>query len=224
VHREGIDLSPLDVTKPTDRDWLEALVWPEQTDRLDVVRAAGDIVAQSRPTITAGDAVAEIRAAVARARKATPKATIVVSSPAVLVYLDPADREKFATYCARAKVRWISLDGRRVIPRIGDAADVMGISGDFVLSLDGVPIASADPLGRHVTVFDPSGLSPEDVDLIEFERENWGPTRSKESLVRKVWNLPLVRYYQRLYGIMELTAARRYDPILVRSFAETSKL
>jgi hypothetical protein len=224
VHREGIDLSPLDVTKPTDRDWLEALVWPEQTDRLDIVRAAADVVAQSRPTITSGDAVAEIRAAVARARKSTPKATIVVSSPAVLVYLDPAVREKFVTYCARAKVRWISLDGRRVIPRIGNAADERGIAGDFVLSLDGVPIASADPLGRHITVYDESGLSPEDVDLIEFERENWGPTRSKESLVRKVWNLPLVRYYQRLYGIMELAAARRYDPILVRSFPETSKL
>ncbi|MEN9911098.1 MAG: hypothetical protein RLZZ441_666 [Actinomycetota bacterium] len=224
VHREGIDLSPLDVTKPSDRDWLEALVWPEQTDRLAIVRAAAYIVAQSPPTLTAGDAVAEIRSAVARARKAAPKATIVVSSPAVLVYLDPAEREKFATYCARAKVRWISLDGRRVIPRIGDAADELGIEGDFVLSLDGVPIASADPLGRQVTVHGGSGLSPEDVDFIEFERENWGPTRSKESLVRKVWNLPLVRYYQRLYGIMESPAARRYDPILVRSLAETSKL
>jgi hypothetical protein len=224
VYREGIDLNPLDVSKPTDRDWLEALVWPEQTERLDLVRAAADVVAQSPPTLTAGDAVAEIRAAVARARKAAPKATIVVSSPAILVYLDPAEREKFAAYCSRAKVRWISLDGRRVIPRIGDAADNMGIEGDFVLSLDGVPIASVDPLGREVTVYDASGLSPEDVDLIEFERENWGPTRSKESLVRKVWNLPLVRYYQRLCGIMERSAARRYDSILVRSFAETSEL
>lgn len=223
VHREGIDLSPLDVTKPADRDWLESLVWPEQTERLAIVRAAADIVAQSPPTVTAGDAVAEIRSAVARARKAAPKATIVVTSPAVLVYLDPAEREKFVTYCARAKVRWISLDGRRVIPRIGDAADELKIEGDFLVSLDGVPIASADPLGRQVTVYGSAGLSPEDVDLIEFERENWGPTRSKESLVRKVWNLPLVRYYQRLYGIMETSAARRYDPILVRSFAEVSE-
>ncbi len=224
VHREGIDLNPLDVTNPADNDWLEALVWPEQAERLDLVRAAAHIVAQSLPRITAGDAVAEIRSAVARARKAAPKATIVVSSPAMLVYLDPAEREKFATYCARAKVRWISLDGRRVIPRIGDAADEMGIEGDFVLSLDNVPIASIDPLGRQVTVYGASGLSPADVDFIEFERENWGPTRSKESLVRKVWNLPLVRYYQRLYGIMEQAAARRYDSILVRSFAETSEL
>jgi hypothetical protein len=121
-------------------------------------------------------------------------------------------------------VHWISLDGRRVIPRIGDAADEKGIEGDFVLSLDGIPIASADPLGRQVTVYGSSGLSPEEVDLIEFERENWGPARSKESFVRKAWNLPLVRYYQRLYGIMGTSAARRYDPILVRSLAETGEL
>jgi hypothetical protein len=212
------------VNNQDDRDWLEALVWPEQTERLDLVRAAADIVAQSRPTLTAGDLVAEIRAAVDRARKAARKATIVVSSPAVLVYLDPTEREKFATYCLRAKVRWVTLDGRRVIPRIGDAADDRGIDGDFLLSLDGVPIAAVDPLGREVRVAARSGLSPEDIDLIEFERENWGPSRSKESLVRKVWNLPLVRYYQRLYGIMELPAAKRYDPILVRSFAEASEL
>lgn len=224
VYREGIDLAPLDVNKPADREWLEALVWPEQTERLDLVRDAAAIVAQWPPAMTTGDAVAEIRRAVTRARKAAPKATIVVSSPAVLVYLDPAERERFANYCSRAKVRWISLDGRRVLPRVGDAADELGIEGDFVLSLDGVPIASADPLGRQVTVHGNSGLSPEDIDLIEFERENWGPTRSKESLVRKAWNLPLVRYYQRLYGIMELPAAKRYDPILVRSFAQTSGL
>jgi len=223
VYREGIDLNPLDVRIPTDREWLESLVWPEQHERLDLVRAASDIVAETPPLITAGDAVAELRAAVARARKAAPRATIVVSSPAVLVYLDPAERQKFVTYCRRAKVRWISLDGRRVITRIGEAADNAGMEGDFLLSLDGDPIASVDPLGRQVTVYDPSGLSPADLDLIEFERIHWGPTRSKESLVRSAWNIPLVRYYQRLYAIMESDAARRYDPIVVRSFVELTE-
>ena len=222
VHREGIDLNPLDVRDRNDRDWLEALVWPEQQERLDLVRAAADIVAQSPPTMTAGDAVAQIRGVVARARKAAPKATIVVWSPAVLVYLDPAEREKFATYCLRARVLWISLDGRRVIPRIGDAADEMGIEGDFILSLDGAPIAAVDPLGRWVTATDSSGLTPDEIDLIEFERNNWGSTRSKESLVRKVWSLSLVRYYQRVYAIMECSAARRYDSVLVRSFSDST--
>lgn len=223
VFREGIDLNPLDVTDEDDRGWLEALVWPEQVERLALVRAAADIVAESPPRISAGDAVAQIRSAVARARKAAPNATIVVSSPAVLVYLDPAERARFATYCRRAAVRWVSLDGRRVLPRIGDAADAAGIDGDFLLSVDGEPIASVDPLGRQVTLHNRFGLTPNDVDMIEFERENWGPTRSKETVVRKAWALPLVRYYQRLYAIMESAAARRYDPIVVRSFAELSE-
>jgi hypothetical protein len=222
VYREGIDLNPLDVNQPDDRQWLEALVWPEQVDRLALVRAASDIVAQSPPRLTAGDAVALIRSAVARTRRASKTATIVVSSPAVLVYLDPKEREKFVQYCRRARVRWVSLDGRRVIPRIGDAADNAGIDGDYVLSLDGVPIASVDPLGRSATVWGSSGLAPSEVDMIEFERERWGATHSKESLVRKAWSLPLVRYYQRLYAIMESPAAKRYDPVLVRSFADAN--
>ncbi len=220
VYREGIDLNPLDVREPEDRAWLEALVWPEQHARLELVRAAADLVAHDPPRMTAGDAVAQIRGAVARARAAARNATIVIWSPAVLVYLDPAERDTFANYCLRAKVRWVSLDGRRVIPRIGDAADSAGIAGDFIVSVDGTPIASVDPLGRQLTLVDASGLTPEEIDLIEFERINWGPTRSKESAVRKAWTMSLVRYYQRLYAIMETPAARRYDSVVVRSFTD----
>jgi len=222
VYREGIDLNPLDVNRPEDRQWLEALVWPEQFDRLALVREASDLVTQFPLRLTTGDAVALIRSAVARARKASKSATIVVSSPAVLVYLDPAERERFVNYCLRARVRWVSLDGRGVVPRIGAAADTAGMDGDFLLSLDGVPIGSVDPLGRSATVWGSSGLSPSEVDMIEFERERWGATQIKESLVRKAWSMPLVRYYQRLCAIMETPAAKRYDPVLVRSFADAN--
>jgi hypothetical protein len=223
VHREGIDLNPLDVTDPSDRAWLDALVWPEQTDRLELVRAASDMVAADKPVITSGDALVELRAAVARARRAAPKATIVISSPAVLVYLDPAARREFVTYCRRAKVRWISIDGRAVLPGLDAAATAAGLDGDFLLSLDGEPIASTDPLGRSMTMANSWGLVPADLDLIEFERIHWGPRPSKESVVRRVWGVTLVRYYQRLYAIMESPAARRYDPVLIRAFAESSE-
>lgn len=223
VHREGIDLNPLDVTDPDDRAWLEALVWPEQVDRLELVRAASEVVATEKPTITAGDALGELRAAVARARRAAPKSTIVVSSPAVLVYLDPATRREFVAYCRRAKVRWISIDGRAVWPGLDDAATAVGLDGDFLLSLDGKPIASVDPLGRSMTMANSWGLDPSDLDLIEFERIHWGPRPSKESVVRRAWGVTLVRYYQRLYEIMESSAARRYDPVLIRAFAESSE-
>ena len=220
VYREGIDLNPLDVRNETDLAWLEALVWPEQTERLELVRAAAVIAKNDPPRLTTGDALAEIRTAVARARRANPKATVVISSPAVLVYLDPAERQKFANYCTRAKVRWVSIDGRTVLSSLAKIADERGISGDFLLSLDGKPIAAVDPLGRSAELWSPFGLKPSEIDLIEFERENWGAVRSKESLVRSAFDLPLVRYYQKLWGIMESKAAASYDPVLVRSFMQ----
>lgn len=221
VYREGIDLNPLDVSTPDDREWLEALVWPEQAERHELVRAAADLVVAVKPRMTAGDAVDELRSAVARARKAHPKATVVVWSPAVLVYLDPKRRAEFQKYCLRAKVRWVSLDGRRVLPGLADAATEHGLVGDYILTLDGEPIADVDPLGRTATIVNRYGLTPEDMDLLEFERVHWGQLRSKESLVRAHWGMALVRYYQRLYAIMESTAARRYDPVLVRTFEES---
>ena len=173
--------------------------------------------------MTAGDALDQLRAAVARARKSNPKATVVVWSPAVLVYLDPERRAEFQRYCLRAKVRWVSLDGRRVLPGLADAATARGLSGDYILSLDGEPLAEVDPLGRSATIANGYGLTPEEMDMIEFERVHWGALRSKESLVRTHWGIALVRYYQRLYAIMESTAARRYDPVLVRAFDESHK-
>lgn len=220
VYREGIDLNPLDVTDPGDREWLEALVWPEQNERRALVSGASAIVAHVLPRITRGDAVDEIRAAVARARRAAPRATVVIWSPAVLVYLDPSRRAEFERYCRRAAVRWVSLDGRRVLDGLSAKADALGLLGDYILTLDGEPIAECDPLGRAMTIVNSTGLSPEEMDMIEFERLHWGNVRSKESLVRTHWELPLVRYYQRLYAIMEGSAARRYDPVLVRTFDE----
>ena len=220
VHREGIDLNPLDVTNNDDREWLEALVWPEQSDRLELIRSAADIVGEVSPTLTAGDALDQLRGAVARARRAVPKATIVIWSPAVLVYLDPVRRVEFQKYCLRAKVRWVSLDGRAVLPGLAEAATAKGLDGDYLLTFDGEPIAEVDPLGRSARITNTVGLSPDEMDLIEFERVHWGQLRSKESLVRAHWGIPLVRYYQRLYAIMESAVARRYDPVLVRTFDE----
>jgi hypothetical protein len=185
------------------------------------VRNAVDIVAEVSPVLTAGDALDQLRAAVARARKSAPKATVVVWSPAVLVYLDPSRRAEFQKYCRRAKIRWISLDGRNVLAGMAAAATERGLDGEFLLTLDGEPIAEVDALGRSAKILNTAGLSPDDMDLLEFERVHWGALRSKESLVRTHWGLPLVRYYQRLYAIMESAAARRYDPVLVRAFDES---
>ena len=57
VARIGIDLNPLDVANPDARTWLEALVWPEHSERLARLRAAMKLVAQDPPTLLAGDLV-----------------------------------------------------------------------------------------------------------------------------------------------------------------------
>ncbi|MEY5016984.1 MAG: hypothetical protein RL431_33 [Actinomycetota bacterium] len=218
VWREGIDVNPLDVGSDDDVAWLEALVWPEQADRLELVRAASDIVRAERPRLVAGDAVEEIRGAVDRARKAAPDATVVVSSPAVLVYLTPERRREFCELMAELDVVWVSVDGVAVHPGLAERAAEAGLSGDFVLTVDGEPIASVDALGRSMTVLTAPGVTPQQMDLLEFERAHWGAEPRKESLVRSVWNLALVRYYQKVYGIMDSEAARRYDPVLMKHF------
>ena len=40
VWRAGLDLNPLDPADPSRVDWLESLVWPEQTQRFTNLRAA----------------------------------------------------------------------------------------------------------------------------------------------------------------------------------------
>ncbi|WP_203960002.1 DUF2332 domain-containing protein [Actinocatenispora thailandica] len=54
--RLGIDLHPIDLTDPTERRWLRALVWPENLPQYELLRAAADLVAARSPRILVGDA------------------------------------------------------------------------------------------------------------------------------------------------------------------------
>lgn len=58
LSRTGIDLQPPDLEDPADRDWLRALVWPEQADRRQRLEQAIAAVRALRPKILAGDALA----------------------------------------------------------------------------------------------------------------------------------------------------------------------
>ncbi len=56
--RIGLDLNPVDATDPAQAAWLEALVWPEHVDRLERLRAALAIRAETPVDLIAGDAIA----------------------------------------------------------------------------------------------------------------------------------------------------------------------
>lgn len=55
--RIGLDLAPVSVADPLSVAWLEALVWPEHSERLERLRAAIAIRRETPVTMVAGDAL-----------------------------------------------------------------------------------------------------------------------------------------------------------------------
>jgi hypothetical protein len=56
--RVGLELNPVNLADPNDRDWLRALVWPDQAARLARLDSAIALFSSDPPTIRAGDALA----------------------------------------------------------------------------------------------------------------------------------------------------------------------
>lgn len=153
VWRAGLERSPLRLDRPDDERWLRTLIWPEERERAAQLDAAIAIAREHPPHLVPGDAVEGLRALAAHA---PTDATLVVWSPAVLVYLPPADRTRFAALAGDLGGTWISLDGRRVLPELGARADAaMPLDAgtrddDFVLSRDGHPLAIVSPHGDRI--------------------------------------------------------------------------
>ncbi|WP_022891910.1 DUF2332 domain-containing protein [Agromyces subbeticus] len=148
VWRAGIDLNPLDVRKPADVAWLDALVWPEHDDRRARLRAAAEIAANMPPRLVSGDLNEQLAALAA---SAPSDATLVVFHTAVLMYLDEAARDVFVQQVGALPGHWLSVEGRGVLGGIRVRDDVPNESSDLVLALDGVQRAWAHPHGRALT-------------------------------------------------------------------------
>jgi hypothetical protein len=140
--RAGLDLNPLDVRDDEDVRWLESLIWPEQTDRFERLRAAVQIAGAEPPNLVTGDLLRDLPALAARA---PADATLVVFHSAVLAYVDSAGRDAFAAMTADLPGCWISNEAPGVVR--GTAVDTGGASR-FVLARDGVPLALAGPHGN----------------------------------------------------------------------------
>ena len=141
VWRAGIDLSPVDVRDDEAVRWLETLVWPEQEDRRERLRAAVEIARSDPPYLVQGDLFDELPALMAQ----TPEdATLIVFHSAVAAYLVTEDRERFAAMMrdlvADGRCHWVSNEGPRVLPDLVPA-DVDVPFGRFVLAVDGHPVA-----------------------------------------------------------------------------------
>jgi hypothetical protein len=137
--RAGIDLAPVDLHDPDAVAWLEALVWPEEQDRLRRLRAAVAIARADPPRIVRGDLVELLPDVAAEAPR---DATLVVFHTAVLAYLEPARREQLARRAAELGATWIACEAPGVIPALGDT------DRGFLLGVDGRRVATCDSHGR----------------------------------------------------------------------------
>jgi hypothetical protein len=139
--RAGLDLNPLDVTSG-DARWLSCLVWPGEGDREQRLAAAIDTARRDPPVIHRGDLRTGLPALAAQA---PPGATLVIYHSAVLAYLTPADRRRFADTVRALPAVWLSNEGPGVVP----GQPLPPYQGaPFVLARDGrTPLALTDSHG-----------------------------------------------------------------------------
>lgn len=148
VWRLGLDLHPVDVADAADCAWLETLVWPEQSDRLDRLRAAIAAARQDPPRVVQGDLLKHLEAG---ARQAPSEATLVVFHSAVVAYVaEPALREEFIRTVRELGAIWVSNEVPGVFPSVRERLTRPGPRGAFLLAVNGTPVAWTDPHGGWI--------------------------------------------------------------------------
>jgi hypothetical protein len=150
--RIGIDLDPLDPSVPDDRAWLRALIWPgpEAAARLERLDAAAAIAAAEPARMLAGDLVDRLPDALGLVPDGC---TVVVFHTAVLPYLPRERRAVFLDLVSGLPVRWIAQEAPGVVPGTGPEPPG-GWGTEFVLSLDGRPLARTAPHGGRIDWLD----------------------------------------------------------------------
>jgi hypothetical protein len=159
-HRSGIDLEPLDPHDPTDARWLQACVWPDETDRLALLRAALAVAAGAPALVRPGDALDTVTAALG---EVPAGCTPVVVHSWMLTYVArdrrPALAEALKAVAARRgePVWWVTMEAAGVVPGLaprptdGVSPTILGLSvvhpGGAVEHRWAVP---AHPHGRWV--------------------------------------------------------------------------
>jgi len=147
VWRAGLDLNPLDVTDPADLAWLEALIWPEQHERRERLRAAAVIAAADPPTLIRGDLVDDLAQLAA---EAPADATLVVFHTSVLYQVPAARRTLFLDAVRALPGHWISVEAPDVVTFAGLPAPPDHTLHN-VLALDGRPLAWTRGHGQAMT-------------------------------------------------------------------------
>ena len=147
VWRAGLDLNPIDVNDREQCAWLEALVWPEQDDRLARLRAALAIARKDPPRLVRGNLLHDLAPLASQAPK---HATLVIFHSAVLAYVWPQElREQFVRDVRALNAVWISNETWQVLPWLGAKTDGPPLPS-FLLAVNGEPVAWTDHHGAFV--------------------------------------------------------------------------
>lgn len=147
VWRAGIDLEPIDLDDVDAVKWLEALVWPEETDRHARLQLAITIARRERPRVLRGNLLDELTTV---ASEAPPNATLVVFHTAVLAYLSADERDRFEAEVSALDAEWISNEGPEVVPSIAVPPVTPAAASHFVIARNARPVAFCDPHGRWI--------------------------------------------------------------------------
>lgn len=151
--RAGLDLDPVDLSSGDGVQWLETLVWPEQEERRERLRAAIAVARRDPPRVTKGDLAADLEPLLARAPR---DATLVVYHSAVLAYVASHEaRDLFAASVRRAGAVWIGNEAPDVFPLLARSAPPAPRRGLFLLIEDGTPLAWTMPHGQAIDWFAP---------------------------------------------------------------------
>lgn len=129
--------------------WLEALVWPGEGNRLELLRAAIEVARIEPPKLVRGDLRHDLPALAAQAPS---DATLVVFHTAVLAYLpDAAERGAFAETIDGLNAVWVANEAPGLLTPAKRPDHPWPTGCDsFLLARDKRPIAWTDPHGTSI--------------------------------------------------------------------------
>jgi hypothetical protein len=150
--RAGLDLDPVNANHEADIAWLEALIWPEQTDRLRRFREALGVARRHPPRIRKGDLRHDLAPLLAEAPRGP---TLVVFHTAVLGYVrSTEERTTFGDLLWEHSAIWVSNEAPLACPEVASRAPRPAPTrGAFLLAVNEQPVAWTDPHGAWIDWF-----------------------------------------------------------------------
>jgi hypothetical protein len=151
VWRMGLDIEPIQLQDHAGIAWLEALIWPDENNRLTLFRQALDVARDAPPQVVKGDLRVDLPALVAQAPS---RATLVIFHSAVMSYIESTyERHVLANAIAHLGAVWISNEAPAFSPHGHEQTKVFCPPGQFLLVKDKLPIACTDPHGTFIRWF-----------------------------------------------------------------------